>query len=87
MKKTVRIIGNEVYIGKIYSDNSKEELIKLYVDDNNIFQMEFLHGTNEAYTFLPECSELLNILSEGIVGVKTKDIGIMLKEHGFVQVI
>ena len=86
MNKFVRIVGNDVYLGRIYSDNSRNEFIRLFVDKDNIFQMEFLHGTNEAYAFLPECTELFNILSEGIVGIKVKDIGIAMKEHGYIQI-
>ena len=79
-------MGDEVYIGKIYNDNSIVELLKLYTDKNNIFQIEVLQGSDIAYRFLGECSELLDILKNGIVGMKIRMIGNSLIDNGYLEV-
>lgn len=66
-----------IFLGRVYSDGSFSECIRLYTDDTNTFQMEFLKGSNIAYTFLPECTELLGMLEEGITGVS---LGMMAEE-------
>ena len=49
-------------LGKIYSDGSFGEYIKLYSNEVGIFQIEFLKGSDLAYSFLPKCTEFLDIL-------------------------
>ena len=83
LKKYIKLHGNEAILGRIFSDGSMEECIRLYVDINNIFQIEFLSGSNISYTFLPECTELLEILCEGIVGVSISIIGQELVRRGY----
>ena len=85
-KKGIRVFKDEVFIGKIYSDNSFAELVRLYVDKANIFQMEFLMGSDIAYTFLGECTELMSLLRDGICGVSLERLGKELIKRGYEQV-
>ena len=86
MKKGLRTEGNDIkaiYIGRVYSDGSFGELIKLYNDENGIFQIEFLKGSDIAYSFLPNCTELLEILKDGIIGVSLEMIAEELLAKGY----
>jgi hypothetical protein len=88
MRKGIRIEKecNEVkrvYIGKVYGDGSYGEFIKLYNDEIGFFQMQFLKGSDLAYTFLPKCTELLEILEQGIVGVSLETIAEELLKNGY----
>ena len=78
MKKAVRLVGDDVYLGRIYDDDSYADLLRLYHDDNGIFQIQFLKGSDIAYTFLAECTELINILRDGIIGVTNRNIAHIL---------
>lgn len=84
-KKAIQTMGNEAYIGKMYDDMSFVPLIRLYNNEENIFQIEFLNGADMAYSFLPECTELLDILKDGIVGVSIKTISRMLLENHYIN--
>ncbi|MCD7777836.1 MAG: hypothetical protein LUH47_04960 [Clostridiales bacterium] len=75
-----------ITIGKIFSDRSFGKYIKLYADENNIFQMEFLKGSDQAYTFLPKCTELLEILESGITGTTLGMIAKELLNKGFEEI-
>ena len=72
-----------IYLGRVYGDGSFGECIRLYIDSTNTFQMEFLKGSNLAYTFLPECTELLEILKDGITGVSLGMIAEELLDAGY----
>ena len=74
---------NNIILGKVYTDGSFGECLRLYTDKSNTFQMEFLKGSNIAYRFLPECTELLALLKEGIVGVSLGMIAESLLEAGY----
>ena len=83
-KKCIHLQGNELYLGRVFSDNSTSIYLRLFTNPlNNTFQIEFLQGCNNCYKFLPACTELLDILKEGIIGVSINDIGQMLIEKGF----
>lgn len=85
--KFVRIVSyDDIVIGQIYEDDSRNELIELYTDHNNKFCINFLTGSDIAYKFLPECTELLEILKDGIVGLSIKSVGEMLIEKGYVDI-
>lgn len=71
----IKRYGNEIYISK-EADNY---LIRLHIDSNNIFQIEFLQGSNTSYAFLPELDKLMNLLKTGIVGMSMEDIENALK--------
>ena len=85
MKKGIKENGNftELIIGQVYSDGSFGEYLRLYNDDKNTFQIEFLKGSDLAYTFLPKCTELLEIMEEGLVGLSFKDLYKELTECGY----
>lgn len=72
-------------LGKVYSDGSFGEYIKLYCDDIGIFQIKFLKGSDLAYGFLPECVEFLDILKKGIIGVNLGMMAEELLERGYVE--
>lgn len=82
-----RINKDELRIGRIYDDGSFAEYIRLYHDQHNIFQMEFLKGSNLAYRFLPECTELLEILEmhDGIIGVTMDMLADELISRGMIE--
>ncbi len=87
LKKCIHLVGNEVYLGRLYSDKSTMMCLRLYTNPaNNTFQIEFLQGADLCYRFLPECTELLDILKEGIIGRTINDIGLILIDKGFVVV-
>ena len=74
---------NTMIIGKVFNDGSFGEYIQLYVDETNTFQIRFLKGGDLAYTFLPKCTELLDLLEEGMIGVSMKQINKHLIEQGY----
>lgn len=74
---------NTIIIGKVFNDGSFGEYIQLYVDETNIFQILFLKGSDLAYTFLPKCTELLDLLEEGMIWVSMKQIDKHLIEQGY----
>lgn len=74
---------NTRIIGKVFNDGSFGEYIQLYVDETNTFQIRFLKGSDLAYTFLPKCTELLDLLEEGMIGVSMKQINEHLIEQGY----
>ena len=82
-EKYVRSVGTDVYLGELFQDGSHADLIRLYTDVNNIFQIEILQGSNVAYRFLGECDELFDVMRNGIVGVKIQTLGEILKNMGF----
>ena len=83
-KKCIHLMGNEAYLGRVYSDNSTGMFLHLYTNPmNNTFQIEFLQGCDRCYKFLPECTELLDILKEGIIGVSINELGQMLIRQGY----
>lgn len=77
---------DQLILGRIYPDGSFGKCIKLYTDENNTFQMKFLKGSDIAYTFLPECTELLNIMKDGIVGVNLGMMAEELMQQGWAEV-
>lgn len=77
---------NQLILGRIYPDGSFGKCIKLYIDENNIFQMKFLKGNDIVYTFLPECTELLNIMKDGMVGVNLGMLAEEMMQHGWTEV-
>ena len=76
----------ELILGRIYEDGSFGKCIRIYNDKNGIFQMEFLKGCDIAYTFLPECTELLDFMKEGIVGSTLGIIADYLMRKGWTEV-
>lgn len=74
---------DRLVIGRVYSDKSIADLIELYTDHNNKFCINFLKGSDIAYKFLPECTELFDILKQGITGVTMADIGKELHKQGY----
>lgn len=77
----------DLILGRLYKDGSFGKLIRLYTDDTNTFQMEFLKGSDVAYTFLPECTELLDMMKEGITGVSLGMMADELMQHGWKEVM
>ena len=83
-QKYVRCRGNDAYIGQIYKDGSHCDFLRLERDDFGIFQIRFLSGSDLAYSFLPECTELLEILKTGIVGLPINQISeILCEQYGY----
>lgn len=83
-RKCIHLTGNEAYLGRVYSDNSTTMYLHLFTNPmNNTFQIEFLQGCDNCYKFLPQCTELLDILKQGIVGVSINEIGQMLIRQGY----
>lgn len=72
-------------LGRVYEDGSFGSYIKLYTDRFGIFQMEFLRGSDLAYSFLPKCTEFLEILDRGIVGVSLGMIAEELLNRGYIE--
>lgn len=77
---------DHITLGKVYEDGSFGECLKLYTDQTNTFQIEFLKGSNIAYRFLPECTELLELLKIGITGVSLGMMAERLLESGYEEV-
>jgi hypothetical protein len=48
--------------------------------------MEFLMGSDIAYTFLGECTELMSLLRDGICGMPLERLGKELIKRGYEQV-
>ena len=86
MRKYVQLRGDEANLGRIYPDGSHAPCIRL-LEENGIFQIRFFAGSDIAYSFLPECTELLDILSHGIVGVTAKQIAEKLIELGYEEIL
>ena len=76
----------ELILGRIYQDNSFGKYIRIYNDETDTFQMEFLKGSDIAYTFLPECTELMDFMKEGIVGSSLGMLADYLMENGWTEV-
>lgn len=84
--KFVRISAmNSIVVGRIYNDDSCAELIELFTDSKNKFSINFLKNSDIAYSFLPECTEVLDILKKGIIGVTMKTIAEELIEKGYIE--
>ena len=83
MSKYVRFSGPDVIIGKTFPDYSRCDMLRIFTDEHNVFNIKFMMSSDLAYTFLPECTELLEILKKGIVGVSVQDIGLALIEAGY----
>lgn len=77
-KRAIDVTMSRLVFGKLYSDNSFLECFELYHDENLMFQIRFLYGGDCAYTFLPECDELMTIMREGVVGLSMENIADML---------
>lgn len=75
MKKGI-IVRNKrsIVFGRLYDDGSFMDCFEAMTDDNNIFQIRFIRGNDRAYSFLPECKELLEILQDGVVGLTMETI-------------
>lgn len=77
---------DNIILGKVYSDGSFAELIKIYNEEDRTLQIKFLMGCDTAYTFLPKCNEFLEILNEGVVGVSMKMIAKILIDKGYKEI-
>lgn len=86
MRKCVDVRGGEVYIGKLYDDGSYTFFLRLYSDENGIFQMQWLRNSDEACEFLAGCNEVYDLLIGGLVGVKAEEIGDELVGKGYVLI-
>lgn len=64
-------------LGRVYEDGSFAKLISLSIDERNTFQINFRRGSDLAYSFLPECAELLDIMKEGLTG---RTLGMIAEE-------
>ena len=77
---------DNIILGKAFSDGSFAELISIFNDEDGILQIRFLKGGDIAYTFLPKCTELLEILNKGVVGASIGMIAEALVEKGYKEI-
>jgi hypothetical protein len=83
--KFVRLEGSECVLGYISTiDNSTSDYVRLYNDKHNIFQMEILNGSDRAYSFVANCTELFDILRDNFIGTTMSDIASRLADNNYI---
>lgn len=77
--------ANDITIGKINDDKTCTPFINIFEFPRKGLQITFTQNTDTAYKFLPECTELLNILKNGIESMTMRDIAEKLIEKGYIK--